>query len=112
MSGVHGENVAFPFAGGEAHPCVRGISGRMRTAVHPDGSELRPGADVVLDSNDLLCLGVLLLPNAEIERPAINIWRDVDAALLFPKGKSRRIPTFRPLARRVVDGQPEIVNEF
>ena len=78
-----GEDVAFPFSGGETHPGVGGVVGRVGTAIHPDGAGLLVGADVHLDGDDLLGVGVLVFPEAEGHGAAVDVGDDVDAALLF-----------------------------
>ena len=108
---VDDQHVAEPFAGGKALPGVRGDRGRMRAAVHVDRPRLIVGADVMLDRDELLRVRVPIFPDAEVQRTAIDVGRDVHAALLFRQRDPRRIPAVGELPRRRVDRQAEIVAE-
>src|SRR5581483_7166292 len=77
VSGVDGKDGTFPFTSGETHPSVRCPSGRMGTAVHPDGAGLLVGGDVVFDGDDFLGLRILFVPEAALQGAAINVRRDV-----------------------------------
>ena len=91
------EPIAFPTPGREAHPGVRRVGRRVRPAVHPDRPRLLVGADVVLDRDDVLRSGVLLVPDADVERAPVDVVHGVDATLLFVVGQPRGVPTLGPL---------------
>src|ERR1019366_5904717 len=93
VGGRDGEDVAFPFAGGETHPGVGRVVGRVGASIHPDGAGLLVGADVHLDGDDLLGVGVLLLPQPEGHGAAVDVGDDMHAALLFLERKARGVPT-------------------
>ncbi len=109
VGGGDGEDVAFPFAGGETHPGVGRVVGRMRAAIHPDGAGLLVGADVHLDGDDLLGVGVLLFPQAEGHGAAIDVGDDVDAALLFLQREAGGVPAIGAQAGGVVNGEAEVI---
>src|ERR1700752_4256138 len=81
----------------------------MRSPVHPNRARLFVGADVVLDRDDLLRLGILLLPNAQVQRAVVDVGRHVYAALMLLKRQARGIPALSEQARGVVDRDAEIV---
>ena len=60
----------------------------------------------------ILRLGIALLPDAKLERTAIDVRRDVHLALMLGQRQPRRIPAERPLARAVGDRQTEVVAEL
>ena len=111
VGGGDGQHVAFPRAGREPLPGVRRVLGRMRTAVHPDRARLFVGADVVLDRDERLGLGIALFPDAQLQRTAIDVRRNVHLALVLVERQARRVPAERPLARRFGDREAEIVDE-
>ncbi len=104
VRGGDGEDVAFPFTGGETHPGVGRVVGRMRAAIHPDSAGLLVGTDVHLDGDDLLSIGVLLFPQAEGHGAAIDVGHDVDAALLLLESEAGGVPAIGAQAGGVVDG--------
>jgi hypothetical protein len=69
------------------------------------------GADVVLDRDDLLRLGILLLPDAEVQRAVVDVGRHVHATLMLLKRQARGIPALSEETRGVVDRDAEIVAE-
>src|ERR1700688_2925049 len=83
----------------------------MRPVVHPDGSVLLVSADVLLDRNDALRLRILLFPDPQIKRSAIDIGNQVNLALMLGEGRSRRAPGESPGARAFVDGHTVILSE-
>src|ERR1700688_2560909 len=82
VSGVHSEDVALPLAGGETHPGVRGVVGRMRAAIHPDGPVLLIGADVVPEGDQVLRLRISLLPDPKPVGAAVDVAGSVHLALM------------------------------
>jgi hypothetical protein len=105
------QHVADPLARGKPLPGVRRDLGGMRAAVHVDRPGLIVGADVVLDRDELLRIGVPILPDAKIQRAAVDIRRDVHTTLLFRQRDAGRIPAVGELSRRRVDRQTEIIAE-
>ena len=53
--------------------------------------------------DQILRLGILLFPDAQVERAAIDVGRDVHAALLFREREARGVPAVCVLPRRLVD---------
>ncbi len=100
VRGVHRQDVAFPFTGGKSHKRVRGIRGRMRTAVHPDGARLLISADVIFDRDHLLRVRILLVPDPQMQRSMINIRRHVHPALMFLQREARSVPAFGEMLAR------------
>src|SRR5207249_7584622 len=90
---------------------LRRVIRRMRAAVHPDRARLFVGTDVVLDRNEFLTLRIALFPDAQLQRTAIDVRRDVYLTLMFLEGQARRVPAERPLPGGVVDGKAGIVRE-
>ena len=64
-----------------------------------------------VDRDDLLGLGVALLPDAQLQRSAQDVGRRVRAALVLGHREPRRVPGFRERAGVVVDRQPQVVAE-
>ena len=60
----------------------------------------------------VLRLRVLLFPDAQVGRPAIDVGRHVHAALLLGQRDAARVPAVGELARRVGDGQSEVVAQL
>ena len=83
VRGSHGQRAAVPRAGRKTHEGVRREAGGVWPPVHPDGACLLVGADVVLDRNHLLCLGILFLPDPQVQGTVIDVGRHVHAALMF-----------------------------
>ena len=82
MRSVNGQYVAFPLAGGKPHEGMHSVIGRMQTAIHPDGARLLIGADVIFDGDYLLRIGIFFLPNPEMQRAMVDVWGNVNAALV------------------------------
>ena len=80
---IYSQDIAFPFAGGETHPGVRGVFGGMRPVIQPNGPSLFVRADVILDRDRSLRLRIALLPNVQVQRPAINVRSHVHLALML-----------------------------
>ena len=85
VSGRDREHVAFPRARGKALPGVHRVLRWMWAAVHPDRPGLFVRADVVLDCHELLRFGILLLPDAQLQRAAIDVRRDMHLTLMLFK---------------------------
>jgi len=81
----------------------------MRAAVHPDRAGLLVGADVVLDGDDALGFGILLLPDSQLQRTVVDVRRDVHAALVFLEREARRVPAVGEEPRGAVDRQAKVV---
>ena len=105
VRGVDRQDVAFPLAGGKSHERVRGVIGRMRPAIHPDGACLFVSADVVLDRDHFLGVGVFLFPDPEVQRAVIDVGRHVHAALMFLQRKARSVPALSEEARGIINGK-------
>ena len=105
VRGVDGQDVAFPLAGRKSHEGMHGVIGRMRTAIHPDGARLFVGADVILDGDYLLGIGVLFFPDPEMQRAMIDVRRNVHAALVFLQREARCVPALGEGPRGIVDGK-------
>ena len=56
--GRHGQHVAFPLAGRETLPGMRGILGRMRTSIHPEWCAPEPARKYACDTQSGLCVSV------------------------------------------------------
>src|SRR4051812_21870838 len=84
----------------------------MGTAIHPDGPGLLIRADVLLDRDNLLRLGIFFGPNTKVEWASIDIRRDVHLALMLGQRKARRVPTLGPEAGAVSDGKTRVVDQF
>src|SRR5688500_17421905 len=83
----------------------------MRTAVHPDSACLLVGADVVLDRDDALRLGIFLFPDSQLQRTVVDVRRDVHAALVLLQRQARGVPAVSEEPRGAVDGQAKVVAE-
>ena len=78
-----------------------GVSGWMRTAVHPDGAETLGGLRPNMNGDQLHGVRVAVFPDAEVSHRAHLIGRDVAVALMVLRGSNgrrrRREPTGVPL---------------
>ena len=112
MRGGDGQHVAVPFAGRESLPGVGGVGGRMRTAIHPNGSLRRLPGNVGVIGDQLLGVAVHFLPDAQVGGAAPGVIGRMRAALILGQRQQRRVPAIAAQARRVVDRQPEIVADI
>src|SRR5689334_6802320 len=83
----------------------------MRTAVHPDRPFLLVSIDVLLDGDELLADRIALFPDAQLQRPPVNVSRRVNLALVFRRLEPQRVPTERPLASRVIHRKAQVIDE-
>src|SRR6185436_5042815 len=83
----------------------------MRTAVEPDRPLLRVGAEEMLDGDRVLRGWIAFFGDPHANRPAIDVRRDMRAALLLGLRETRRVPTVRVLTRGGVDRQAKVVGE-
>ena len=109
MRGRHRQHVAFPLAGREPLPRVRGVLGRMRTAVHPDRPLGLLPRDVRVVRHELLRRAVELAPDAQVGGAARRVVGGVRLALVFGQREDRRVPAVPVQAARFVDREAEIV---
>ena len=72
---------------------MRRVIWRMRAAVHPDCARLFVGADVVLDRDERLGPGIALFPDAQLQRAAIDLRRDVHLTLVLVDASGVRHPS-------------------
>ena len=100
----NGQDVAVPLSRRKAHECVRRIFGRMGTAVHPNRSILLVRAQILLDRDDFLRAWFFLVPNPELQRPAINVRKIVGLALVLEKIDARHVEALGVHAGGVVQG--------
>src|SRR5262245_36890496 len=84
----------------------------MRAAIHIDRPRLLERAAVVFDRDQVLRLRVLLFPDAQVERAAIDVRRYVHAALLLGEREAGRVPAVRVLARRIIERETGVVGQF
>ena len=84
----------------------------MRPAVHVDRPLLVERADAVLDGDQLPRPWRALVEDGDVGGAAVDVRRDVDAALLFRHGDTRRIPAFRVAARAIGERQAGVVAEL
>ena len=88
----HRKRIAFPLAGGEAHPGVSNTFRWMRAAVHPNRTVLFIGADVLPNGDDALRLRVSFFPDAQVQRAAVDVRNHVNFALMFGYGEPGGAP--------------------
>jgi hypothetical protein len=105
------KNIPFKLARRKARPGVEGISGRVRTPVHPNRS--RPFTDLAvhLNGDQPLCDRFALLPDAIVSRRHVKVRRDVAVTLLLPHGHAGGVPAQAIEAGRLVEGNASIVGE-
>ena len=109
MRGRHRQHVAVPLAGREPLPRVRGVLGRMRTAVHPDRPLGLLPRDVRVVRDELLRGAVELAPDAQVRGAARRVVGGVRLALVLGQREDRCVPAVAVQAARLVDRQAEIV---
>src|SRR4029450_1441491 len=89
---------------------MRRIFGWMRPAIHPNRPPLHVGADELLDRNHFLRVRILFLPQAELERTAIDVRNRIRLALMLEQRPSRDVPGVGVHARGLIDRQPQIIS--
>src|SRR5262245_10158160 len=97
------QHVPVPDAGRKPHPRVRRVFGWMRTSVHPDRPVLLVRADGLADRNELMRDGISLLPKPHLERTTVDVFHNVDLALMFRKRETPWAIRKPPLPRVIVD---------
>jgi hypothetical protein len=112
VCGRDGQHVAFPPAGGKTHPRVGGDLRRVRTTVHVNRACLIVGADAVLDGHELLRVGIPLFPDAQVQRPPVDVRRHVHPTLLFRESDPGGIPALGKLAGGGIDWKTQVVTQF
>ena len=109
MRGRHRQHIAVPLACRKALPRVRGVLGRVRTAVHPDGAlGLLPG-NVRVEGDQLLRRSVELAPDAQVRGAAGRVVGRMRLALMLGQREDRRVPAVGVQACRLVDRNPQVV---
>ncbi len=106
------ELVALPAGGGEAGPRVRGIRGRMRTAVEPDEPCRLAERAEQLVADRLLRHRVEDLIDADVRRPAQRVSSGMRLGLVLAQRKDRGVPAVGLHPRGVIDRQAEVIAEF
>src|SRR4029453_10886063 len=86
------------------------VFGWMRPATHPNRPPLHVGADELLDCNHFLRVRILFLPQAELERTAIDVRNRIRLALMLEQRPSRDVPGVGVHARGLIDWQPQIIS--
>src|SRR5437667_4760160 len=81
----------------------------MRTAVHPDRPPLLVRAEVHLDGQEILRIGIALVPDAELHRTAEDVAGVIDLALVLGDRAARDVPAVGVEARGLVDRQAGVV---
>src|SRR3970040_1433281 len=112
VGGLDHEHLALPSAGRKSLPRVRGVRGRMRTAVHPDIPLLLLPLDVGVELDDGLGLLVDLCGDAEIADAAEAIGGGMGLALMLWQRQERGVPTVGAKPQGVVDREPSIVSDI
>ena len=97
------QHVPVPDAGRKPHPGVRRVFGRMRASVHPDRPALLVRTDGLVDRDELMRDGISFLPNPHLERAAMDVFHDVNLALMLRQRETSRTVRQSPLPRVIVD---------
>src|SRR5215471_16960499 len=84
----------------------------MRAAIHVNRALLVERADAVLDRDELARVWIPVFPDRDVGGPAIDVWRDVHAALLLGQRQPRGIPAFGVSPRSIGERQSGVVAEF
>ena len=112
MRGGDGQNVAFPFPGGEALRGVQRVLGRMRTAIHPDGALRAPREMMRCGSRSAVCES--LSNSSQMRMPAKlgDVIGRVDAALILGQRDERCVPSVGAVAGGVVDWDAQVIAQL
>src|SRR4030095_2899405 len=97
------EHIALPLTRREPLPRMRGIVGRMRSAVHPYCSLGSLPCDVCVVRDEFLRLFVDFFPNPQVCGPASSVVGWVRFALMFRQGEQRCVPAVASETRGIID---------
>jgi hypothetical protein len=82
-----GDGQHVPSHTSQSHPCAR-IRRWVRPPIHPDRPLLLVGTDGFPNRNELMRDGIPIFPDSHLERPAMDIFHNVDLTLMLRKRKS------------------------
>src|SRR5678816_4864420 len=91
---------------------MRGVRGRMRTAVHPDGPFPFERLTEPVNRHEAMRFGVALFPCTRVSQCAHLVWSDVTVTLVMPKGEARGIVRQRKQTACFIDRDAAVVAAF
>ena len=83
----------------------------MRASIHPYRPRLLIGADVLIDRDQFLRIGIAFFPDPYAQWSPVDVAHGVDLALVFGQRVPGRVPTEGELASLRVDRESEVIHQ-
>jgi len=110
---ANAQHVPHPDGGGEAAPTVGRIRWRMRSSVEVDRALRVVKIDASVDRRHPLGQRIVISRHPHVGQPAVSVVGRVLPALVFTDGRyAVGVVAVGAQARRVVDGEPEVVGQL